>query len=485
MADLIVKTPREAGATRVRLVAPNGRSFSDLNTPSDDQMILRDAAFGDYGAIVQPLGKSPQYFQFTFGPQSGAIELGTGSPSTSTAIASTASTRPGPLIGKPTDLGASPSYFSSPSDVMNSDVVDPLFFLGPKPILRTLEQVPAPFSGEAAQYGQEPDVGLPAELGGGIAPSRPTRRPRKAALLWNDAIAVGLSEDSLPFDPGGWRPYTGVAPHIEREGGRTILIFERCGQSLPPAELARLRVSAKLSGGAIYRVLIPLFQGGVRISLQRRDDGSREIDIGVSPLDVDQLALSQALGAGFGSEASVILDQFMARHDLASYISDDVPADPWTALLGLLVGTRFSRLAEAQRTVITDLAQRYGWITDALILQARDLISPADNGSLGFDESRKRALRALKRARRVGAPYYSYANSLASDILAALASRPDDDPSASAPGEFEQDVATERGRWQAFIRWQGQAGAFFTWRTHQRFGLSTAFDPRYTAALPL
>ena len=83
MADLYLRTPLDAGAARISLMTPAGQTLTDLNTPSDDRMHVRDAAFGEYSAVVEPLGGDAQYYSFSFGPQSDVVELGGVSPSAS------------------------------------------------------------------------------------------------------------------------------------------------------------------------------------------------------------------------------------------------------------------------------------------------------------------------------------------------------------------------------------------------------------------
>ena len=148
------------------------------------------------------------------------------------------------------------------------------------------------------------------------------------------------------------------------------------------------------------------------------------------------------LAAGAGLEGATILDQFVTGNDLVQFISSDAAEDPWTAILALLVGIRFGRLAEHEGSLIINLARRYGWIADALILESRRLIMLSNTSGEDFDANRRRSLATLVRARRVGAPYFFYSNAMVNDILAALASRPDEGTSRNVPDSFERAVAT-------------------------------------------
>lgn len=236
---------------------------------------------------------------------------------------------------------------------------------------------------------------------------------------------------------------------------------------------------AVAAGRPAYRMLVALFDGGVRVQVRRSGSYAGALDLDIMPLDPDRLALSQALAAGAGGEGMTILNQFLSRNELFAYINDDAPQDPWTAIMAVLVGVKFSKLGPKEGAIVSDLASRYGWITDALILEARRLVAEQASSWRELNANRRRSLSVLKRARQVGAPYFFYSNAMVSDLLAALASRPADMPPEQG---FDARVEDERRRWQRFIGWQGQSGAFFTWRSHHR-RRTAHFDRRYIAEI--
>lgn len=482
MADLYIRTPRSLGAARLQILRPNGETVSGLNTPQDDVMLVSDATFGDYLAMIQPIGGARQSVSFSFQAGDSEILL---NPTSTSAI--TASTMEG---GEPGGLSAArpeamaftsgtPSSAAPMLKLINDQPLDPFFFLG------------ADYQQDRSQ-GNDPQAVNSTEVPDGppkqdfVSPSvtgPPTSNKSRSRREEPERLSIGISQDALPFDPGGWRPYHDRWPTIEHNAEAVTLTFGRGSGALPEPQFARLRLSATLTGGANCRLLVPLFDGGSRIILKPRRDHSGEIDIALAPLDADRLALTQALASGFGDEGNTILAQFTASNDLASYIGDDAPADPWTAILGLLVGTRFAKLQDEGDALVDQIARTYGWITDALILQARRYVMLSEREPARFDDHRQQALRVIKRARRVGAPYFFYSKTIASDVLAALTSRPGAEDQQSATDDFTRESEREHAKWQAFIRWQGQAGAFFTWQSHRRYSHATGFDPRYTATI--
>lgn len=491
MPELIIRTPIGEGAARVSLITPEGSRLTDLNTPIDNQMRVPDASFGEYRAIVEPLGGAARYFSFSFGPGTKTVELGSAADEVGTSSDTTSARE---LIWQSIESSRSadappPELISAlrPAPAIVARADDPLFFLGLEPgdkPIRVARPSSPSFSGRdrlgytrsASAASAKNSAPIDADIGvvdvnyvmsgGGNEDEA--------------ALAIGLSHDSKPFDPGGWKPfrYGNLDLRQDADGRTANLFFERHNVSLPDPESARLRLSAKVSGGRTYRMLVPLFDGGLRVQVHWRDEETTDLEFNVAPLDPDRLALSQALAAGSRSEGLTILEQFLSRNNLFSYISDDAPQDPWTAILAVLVGIRFGKLDQQEGEIVRDLMQRYRWISDSLILEARRLISEPATSGTAYGQNRKRALSSLTRARAVGAPYFYYSNAMVSDILAALASTPDEIPDVDASDPFSVAVANERSMWQRSILSQGQTGAFFIWRTQRRVRVAR-FDPRY------
>ncbi len=454
MRDLTIETPRELGAARIKLIGPRGRSFEDFNTPTNTKTTMPDAEFGEYVAIIEPVGQAALYETFTFDTASGPV-LRVGDP------------RPVPR-GEPAvtaevdwrsrGVEFSASVVRESLGVLAEDTSDPWFFLG-----------------EAA-----PPAGTPTEAA--APPEEMAAREREAPQPGPRTFRVGISHDAKPFDPGGWKPVDGSSFTVTEEDEGVVLRFNRPEGVIPPPDFARLRLSAMVSGGGQQRMLVPLFSGGTRVVVSEKPDSPTELTLRVVPEDPEKLSLAQVLSSGMSSEGEAIFHGFTHERSLETYILDEKLRDPWTGILGALVAARFSISGHEGRYHWAHyLAKRFNWITDALILEAHRLVSPHSSADWSWPKRRRLALAALKRARRLGAPYFYFSNALATDLLAALAAGPAD--SRSEREELDEDVAVERGRWQNFLQLQGSAGAFFIWRTRAPAAPERGFDPRYTTTV--
>lgn len=432
--------PAGAGAARLRVVDPAGRSTDFFTTPGDSGVHI-EAGAGSYTAFVEPLGQRPSVFHFDVGDDEGMEIIDADQLAAAPEVEAWPESEPAPIPPAPS-TEPSPSVPSAFA-VMSKASLDPLFFLGEGEGER-----PPP---EAAFQELEP------------APPPPVT-PKEGVR-----VTIGLSNDSKPFDPGGWVPYDGPLPRIEQDDRGLALVFDG-GLAMGSPSHSRVRLAISVEGRWVQRLLAPLFNDGLRIGLSVAP-GEGDFDLSVTPLDPQRLALAQALDAGVTTEGQAIFNAFVSRNPIDRYIHDDMASDPWTAALAALVAIRFRAAPPSQCAAWAhELAERYSWITDALILKAHSLLETS--GPTPGPEARSAALSAVIRARRVGAPYFGYTNVLASDILARLVGQIPREGTGPIPTDrstpsrdpLSDAARIERGRWQDYIKHHGAAGAFFTWR---------------------
>lgn len=444
MATLSINTPEDLGAVRVKIVDPDGEVLRGLSTPKNQGVEIKNLKRGEYDVFLEPIGGTPQIISLELAGEEGEVVLG------SADVASIRRPEPNEIEARETvkpasDVVEAATLPESLEIMPQAGVNDPLYFLGLKTKPVATMETPSP---ETAVKHRNPV----------IKKSKPE-------------LVIGLSNDAVPFGPGGWRPAAENEFTIDQRNDEIIVTLPREEVApLPAPENARIRMSATLTDGNAYRMLLPLFGGGTKVMLRRSVQSREELDIQISPIDPARLALSQVLAAGSSSESKTVLDKFTEIGSLRDFIANDVATDPWTAVMGLLAQMRTTSEPAIMIDDFTDeIASRFGWMTDALILKARTHILRSNQ--LGADDyfERKIALKTLIRARRVGAPYFYHANVIAMDVLAALASQPVSEKPGREPDGFVEDVAIEKRRWAHFVAWQGQAGAFFYWRRLKNF----------------
>lgn len=313
-------------------------------------------------------------------------------------------------------------------------------------------------------------------------------------------FSIGLSVDSRPMGYGGWRPYEGPWPITfsstpkgsgADEGGASLENVARAwlridrshvalvssggdARGMPlPADGARLRLSVSIEGLRVERILIPLFSGGVTIEFAL--DPSGGLLLNVEPVDLEKQSLARALSSAVGIEGQSVWADFTKRLPVGLYVSGDIPEDPWTAILAMLCAVRFPGVEEHEALQWAPaLCNQSPWIPDGHILLARSvLMGAAPDDRVGAADE---ALRVLSVARRLGAPYFAYANALLGDMLTALRD--------GAPEERQKIQATkEMGYWSRHLPRQRTAGVSFSWLMSSGARSRGGLDARYSAML--
>ncbi|MDM8353998.1 hypothetical protein [Brevundimonas diminuta] len=263
--------------------------------------------------------------------------------------------------------------------------------------------------------------------------SRQSSRPRH--------IAVGLGLDSRPLRTGGWEPFYGPWELTESATAEswTFEIYRGPASAPLAAHNARVRVHFAIEQSRVLRLLVPLFQGGVRVTVGSLNG---DVSVTVRPADPNLHMLMQAIGSGSAIESLALLDY------VAMGATEEVDQDPWgQAAFGLLALRKHPDAFPSKDAAA--LADRCPWFADASIIAANLLL--ADD-----DPDIAQALRRLSHARKVGAPYFSVSNAMLGDLLVILAA----DAEAAEHRAF---AAQELRLWRKRLPFQAATGPYFAW----------------------
>jgi hypothetical protein len=184
-----------------------------------------------------------------------------------------------------------------------------------------------------------------------------------------------------------------------------------------PPRATRVRMSVGVEGRPTIRVPLPIFSRGVEVQIRSNlVENGPDASIAVSAVDQKVQGLVAALGDMSAEEALLVLDWASGGQDLATSVLFHKVQDPWAAAASALVLIRSGDLGDVA-SWITNLARLAPHIADASIAAAwAELATSSDD--VGQAESS--ALEHLTRARRIGAPAFVVASSLATDMLASL-----------------------------------------------------------------
>lgn len=270
-------------------------------------------------------------------------------------------------------------------------------------------------------------------------------------------LTVGVSIDVRPFRDGGWRPYEG--PWDIAEGDQdarwTFDILRRPDDPPLSAKNARVRVHIALERTRILRLLAPLFQGGVRVTMEAREG---DVVASVRPVDPTLHVLMQALGAGAEADPLRLLDH------VAQASSPAMLEDPWAAVAFGLIAHRKHADAFTVRDALK-LADECPWFVDASVIAASLLLA---------DERPNvpEALRRLSHARKVGAPYFTVSSAMLGDLLVILAADAEE-------ADVRATARRELRLWRKRLPFQSATGAYFAWVTQGGARNGGHVDARY------
>jgi hypothetical protein len=394
---LTFKAPEDLSVGHIRLQMQGGQPINWISTPNSNSIEIRDAAPGVYTAIIDPLGLLPRSFVFEVKP------------------------------GEANNVAA--------------------------PSLSVLANVAQKLTPELVKILSETRSEFPSQpLEDRIVPIEPT----KVAPLVPKQFTVGLAVDTTPRRSGGWVPVNeAFAPSVKLIDGGLDLVINRPADFIIEPKSSRIRLSIAIERSRIERMMIPLFKGGVRIAVRGSPLSSEDISIRVVPVDNERRALTQALSAGVVEEAKAVTEDVLGKQRPRDLLTLD--ADPWAMLSVLLLGIRFPSLDSIEAGAdLEALEARYEWIADVQILLARRALVSARQMNKREPDAAREALVSLGRARRLGAPYFAYANEIRRDILASLLD-------SELGAEVQKSAHAELKRWNSQSNLKRIAGAAFSW----------------------
>lgn len=266
-------------------------------------------------------------------------------------------------------------------------------------------------------------------------------------------FSIGVASDSTPRRYGGWKPYFGRWPiQILRAYGRVTLRFPRgFGETVDPEGLdgSRVRISLGVDRKRLRRFLAPLYAGGVDVTMRSSGIAGDDLTFEVTPCDSELSVLVQALSVANAKDARAIESE--VRRTTERYMADVRSAkihDPWMAIVLGMTIKRHRWTEQCDWSV--DLAGRFPWVTDTLVLAA--WWCSTKRGGLKLEQT----LEYLSRARKRGSLYLTESNATMRDLLVWLSSEAPDE-------EMRTRARRELALWRTNVPFQTWGGANFAW----------------------
>jgi hypothetical protein len=266
-------------------------------------------------------------------------------------------------------------------------------------------------------------------------------------------LSVGLAQEGAK--PDDYKPFQGVAT-MELADGRLEL------NVAPPSDWSadigrRVRLSVAIQDVRVERLLLPLYRGGVRVTILPSRFSTNDVELEILPTDPRLRALARALMAGTKAEAEAVRS-IVGRTKPGSGESETGVIDPWERMLSALLSIRFPDVFPVMsEEMARDLATSAPWAYDVHVIHARQI--------LYAPSTRRRAdaapdvLRLLRKAQTCGSPYFAYVNQLFAEMIDGLAGHFADIDSEA----LGRSAARVRARWMREQPLQSTAGPSFSW----------------------
>ncbi|MEP9359535.1 pYEATS domain-containing protein [Sphingomonas sp. KR3-1] len=282
--------------------------------------------------------------------------------------------------------------------------------------------------------------------------------PAAPAAALRKRLTVGLARERTPGSES-WRPFAG---QVAMEISGTTVNLSVTDDNAPARDLpCRTRLSLALEKVRLERLFLPLYRGGTTIAVTVSALTTSDVALQITPTDPELRGLYRALDAGTPEIAQAVADQIRAQGGLDRYVVAD-SADPWAAILIALLAIRFPDNFGSIGDVATAVYDRFSWTYDANVIRARAIMTRAGANDAERAAAARDALEALSQALALGAPYYSYTNQLAGELLQGLAAY-------AALGEhLTKEATTLLARWRRDIPLQRGFGATFSWASRDR-----------------
>ena len=276
-------------------------------------------------------------------------------------------------------------------------------------------------------------------------------------------LSVGLSREGRSRSES-FRGFAGKAG-IELSEARLELVVSG-EEGWTPDSGERVRLSVAIEDVRVERLLLPMYRGGVQITITPSPLSSSDILLEVLPNDPRLRSLVRSLVAGTSDEAKAVLPVVQRAADIRSA---EAFGDPWEAMLSALLSIRFPDEIPPTTAAQADaLVANASWAYDSYVIRAHQLLysvgSEAERAAAAVE-----ALEMLRKAQARGSPYFSYVNQLFAEMADALLGYFD----RTSSSQSRKGAAKIRDRWFREQALQSRAGASFSWLARDQALLSS------------
>jgi hypothetical protein len=436
MTTVKIAFPKELGAVFSYVTDDDGQSLADrqLTTPDEPVRTLELKRPGRYTLYWSTVGGQQRSLQFEAGEQSIELDVpiadrgqfvdgfsGIDVPLRSTELALSSSAPIVILNGPPVTDAA--TYVISNYNINSRNTLAEFKVLGRPTRLPRAASRDAPPKGRRLQ---SPSI---------VTPSR---------------FKVGIASDTTPDEVGGWKPYfSPFRVEVFSSTDRLTFKTDYDGEEQLEAGRARVRYSIAVQRSYLRRFLLPIYLGGVEVTLKAAGPRDDDISLSIYPSRTEARLIIQALTASSSKEAQALVDTSQADlQTKAGAAIDGKLGDPWLAVASGFVARRYG-WDDMDFAWTEPLAEYYPWISDTLILAA--WWNSTKRGGSDY----RACLHYLSSALDRGIPYFADANDTIGDLLVWFASDCPDEP-------LKMRGRRELNRWRKNTRSYSRAGATLT-----------------------
>eukprot|EP01035_Chromulina_nebulosa_P021081 gene21081-27317_t len=334
-------------------------------------------------------------------------------------------------------------------------------------------------------------AGRDADESSSVAMEQPERQkpenPREIELRTiTRRVSIGLSQERRGRET--FDLYKGE-PDMDLIAGRLEIVVP-CEHPDTRWISRRVRLSMAIEKVRIERCLLPLYQGGTRITIAAPPFSPDDLELTILPADPKLRALVRALDAGTSDEAAAVRDAILPLSGPDRLLNPW--EDPWAAMLAGLLAIRFpATFPPLEATWTEKLTKRASWAFDAYVIQARQVLSSISYDATAIPEqiylsaeelSRPRignkqeveavarAVSILAKAQTSGSPYFRYTNQLFGEMAAAISDFLKGNRTITASAD-QNKFERLHSRWCADLALQRGAGPTFTWLARDQAAL--------------
>ena len=278
------------------------------------------------------------------------------------------------------------------------------------------------------------------------------------AALRGQRLSIGLSKEG-ESKSDSFRAFAGRATMALSEARLELVVAGPDGWS--PLSGERVRLSVAIENVRVERLLLPMYRGGVQITIAPSHLSANDVELEVLPNDPRLRALVRSLITGTREEAKAVRPLVRTAEDM---LNADTVVDPWEAILSVLLSIRFPDYMPPLTAALADgLVALAPWAYDSYVIQARQKLYSATTEDQR-DDAAAEALEMLRKAQARGSPYFSYVNQLFSEMIEWLYGYFDGKPSGQKQsGQLRKSAVKIRDRWFREQPLQSKAGACFSW----------------------